>query len=69
MKSITKALVKSIYYTAKFAGHVGAVIKEGAVDGYKSALTEIKEEECPWTEGRSNANAETVEPATEPAPY
>ena len=66
MKSITKALVKSIYYTAKFAGHIGAVVKEGAVDGYTEALSEIKTEECPWTEPEVVA-AETIEPTAETA--
>ena len=68
MKTITKALVKGIYYTAKFAGHIGAVVKEGAVDGYTEALTEIKTEECPWDEKPEVVATETVEPAVE-TPY
>tara|TARA_R100000501_G_C2544721_1_gene61963 strand:+ start:47 stop:253 length:207 start_codon:yes stop_codon:yes gene_type:complete len=68
MKTITKALVKGIYYTAKFAGHIGAVVKEGAVDGYTEALNEIKVEECPWDEKSKVVATETVEPAVE-TPY
>ena len=48
MKSITKALVKGLYYTAKFVGQASAVAKEGAVDGYNEACKEIKQEECPF---------------------
>ena len=70
MKAITKAIVKGIYYSAKFAGHLGAIVKEGAVDGYTEALTEIKVEECPWTEKPKETATETVEqPSPEPAPY
>lgn len=48
MKTITKAIVKGIYYSAKFCGQLGGVIKEGAVDGYYEACKEIKAEECPF---------------------
>ena len=57
MKTITKAVVKSIYYGAKFCGQLGGVIKEGAVDGYNEACKEIKQEECPF-------EAEPSQPAT-----